>query len=237
MIYKALIVLFFILQSVFTVIYLRAIKNEVSIRTLIIKIICSSIFVATGITSAIATGGFSSVYSKLMVIGFICSWAGDIMLHLNPKIPQIIIGGLGFLAAHALYIISFIKVKGIVTGEQSILTTADIIIIICLYALAALLYFTLKLKAGKLLIPIMIYALILCFMMSKAIALGIALVTASHMSGLLVIFGALLFVISDFTLGISFLGKPEYKKQVVNMATYFPAQMLLALSVYFLNTL
>ena len=228
---KIILALLCIAELFSSVWYVRTFKNGFNTKTLLIKMLCSGIFVATGIISAVYSGGFGSLYPLLLVIGLVCSWFGDVLLHKAESMPRYITGGLGFLAAHVLYITAFIK-----TAATPVFALRDIIIMLCAYALAAVLYFVLKLKAGKLLVPIMIYAAVLCFMLSKAVNLGIIEIGKGvYAGGIILILGALLFVLSDFMLGISFLGNTTYKKQAVNMLAYFPAQMLLALSILFIK--
>lgn len=234
MIFKILLALTVVLQCIFAPTYIISTKPGCSIKTLILKAACSTIFLAAGIIAAIGSGGFDSVYPKLMVIGFACSWIGDVMLHWDPKTPRIIAGGLGFLTAHVLFITSYIKTEGSLTGKTTIISARDIFIIIGVFALAVIIYFALKLKAGKLLVPIAIYAVVLSFMIAKAVDLGIALFDTKPVAAILIPTGAFMFAASDFTLGISFLGKTDFKKQALNMALYLPAQMLLALSIYFI---
>lgn len=222
-------------ELIATVCYVIEIKNGYSTKTLINKIIGSSIFVATGVVAALSVGGFSSLYSKFIVIGLIGSWFGDILLHRAANTVRYISGGLGFLLAHVMYITAFIKASAEISGDGSFITKQNLIIMACVYVIAIILYFVLKLKAGKLLVPIMIYALVLCFMLSKAISLGILISSESMPGAAMLCAGASLFVLSDYMLGVSFLGKTTYPKQVVNMASYFPAQLLIALSIIFIG--
>lgn len=233
-VYNVLLVVLVMLQCVTAPAYIISTKPGCSIRTLILKAACSTVFLVTGIIAAVGSGGFDSIYPKLMVIGFACSWIGDVMLHWDPKTPRIIAGGLGFLTAHVLFITSYIKTEGALTGETKIISKRDIFIILGVFALAVVIYFALKLKAGKLLAPIVIYAVVLSFMIAKAFDLGIALADTKPAAAVLIPLGAFLFAASDFTLGISFLGKTDFKKQALNMALYLPAQMMLALSIYFI---
>ncbi len=220
-------------QCVATPCYLVAIKPGFSKKTLLLKMLCSTIFVATGVVAALYAGNIGSLYARLLIIAFVCSWLGDVLLHFEGSIVRYIIGGSGFLAAHVLFIYAYWKTASAISGESTIISVRDIITMAALYVAFICFYFGLKLKGGKLLVPIMIYCLVLCFMFAKALDLG--LVSAGNPGGILVAVGAFLFVLSDFMLGVSFLGNKTYKKQLVNMGAYFPAQMLLALSICFIK--
>ena len=235
MTYKIIIIALIIAQCIATPCYLVAIKPGFSKKTLLLKMLCSTIFVATGVAAALYTGNIDTLYAKCFIIAFVCSWFGDVMLHLEGNIVRYIIGGLGFLTAHVLFIYAYVKTAASVTGETAVITVKDVIIMAVLYIIFAGVYIGLKLKGGKLLVPVMIYCLILCFMFAKAISLCLALVSVGNMGGILVGAGAALFVLSDFMLGVGFFGDKSYKKQVINMAAYFPAQMLLALSIMFVK--
>ena len=230
MMYKLALILLCVAQCFMTSLYIKLIKNGYNKKTLIVKTICSSIFLTLGIVSAFHTGGFESLYSKLIVTALFCSLVGDIFLHGNPKIFSVILGGLGFLSAHILFIVAFIK-----SSELPVFSLKDLIVIIIFFSIFALIYYLLKLRADKLFVPIVIYSLVLCFMLVKAINLGIMIFNEKTIGSILLILGATLFVASDFTLGISFLGKKTYLKQALNVAFYFPAQTFIALTIYFLN--
>ena len=230
-----IIAVLFVLECGLVTYYLRQIKKGVNVKTLLLKISCSAVFIITGIVCAAGAGNFHTLYATLMLAGFFCSLIGDGMLHLNPKTPQIILGGVGFLAAHVLYIIAFIKTEAALTGGAEIISARDVFAIAGVYVLAVILYFSFRLKAGKLLVPVMIYALALSFMFSKAFDMGYALIESGTAAGIIPVAGALLFVFSDFMLGIGFLGKPAYNKQVLNISSYYTAQMLLALSIFFIK--
>ncbi len=235
MLFRIFIAVLFALECGLVTYYLRQIKKGVNGKTLLLKIFCSAVFIITGLVCAAGAGNFRTLYATLMLAGFFCSLIGDGMLHLNPKTPQIILGGVGFLAAHVLYIIAFIKTEAALTGGAEIISARDIFAIAGVYVLAVILYFSFRLKAGKLLVPVMIYALALSFMFSKAFDMGYALIESGTAAGIIPIAGALLFVFSDFMLGIGFLGKPAYNKQVLNISSYYTAQMLLALSIFFIK--
>lgn len=211
--------------------YIIFTKSGYNTKTLITKTAASCIFLLTGIAAGVYSGNLHSTYATLLLIAFACSVIGDFFLHGNPPTVKIIIGGLGFLSAHVLLITSFIcTVSGF--GKRSFMTVKEILVMLSLFALFAVLYFTLKLNAGKLLVPIIIYALVLCFMFTKAFILGISFLgLGSKAAGVLIILGAGFFVASDSMLGISFLGNKTYKKQSVCMGIYYLAQTLLALSI------
>ena len=88
---------------------------------------------------------------------------------------------------------------------------------------------------------VMAYSAILCVMLLKATSLGINFALSGGKYGILAAvvlsLGALLFMLSDGTIGILMFGGQKKNKplKVFNIVTYFAGQMLLASSILFIN--
>lgn len=160
----------------------------------------------------------SSSYKYLILVGLVCSLAGDIFLMLPSD--QFIPGLLSFLVAHLFYIAAF--TSG--TPQLSSLW----------YALPFLVYGGVMLwvlfpHLGPMKLPVMIYMLVILVMAWQALCRWREMPQAEGAA--LAFFGALLFTASDSTLALNrFRGRINHA-DVYILATYFTAQWLIALSV------
>lgn len=158
-------------------------------------------------------GPWSDRYQLLLCIGLVFSLVGDVLLML-PK--QQFLGGLAsFLVAHIFYCCAFF------IGDYSIewLPIAAVVV-------ASTAFFQLiRIGVGNMLVPVLFYIG----------AIGTMVVLATSRSGLpharYAAAGAVLFAISDSLLAFRKFRKPFPHAQVAVMATYFAAQVLIALSI------
>ena len=88
--------------------YIKIMYPKIGWNTLFSKSLCSLIFVATAIFAQSYSDGIAM---NTMLAAFICSFFGDVFLHVYPKLGNEIVnyalGGVSFLSGHILYIISF----------------------------------------------------------------------------------------------------------------------------------
>lgn len=156
----------------------------------------------------------------LMILGLVFSWAGDILLEFAGSNGNMFIPGLiCFLLAHIMYLTVFITTPGknSITGNRIIL-----LIPVILYGTGLVFYLYKDLNVMKL--PVIIYAFVILFMLSAAIN---RIDKVNRKSFLLVLAGAILFVISDSAIAINkFSYKFEYSGIVI-MSTYIVAQYLI----------
>ena len=159
----------------------------------------------------------TSTYKYLILAGLIFSLAGDIFLML-PK-DRFISGLISFLIAHILYIIAF--APGVVLPLQwwpGFFVLVFLIIILRLILPGA----------DNLKVPLVIYAVIIGGMLWIATERMLNLGTISALQAAV---GAALFVASDSALAVRRFIREFPAAEGIILATYYAAQLLIALSV------
>lgn len=147
-------------------------------------------------------------------LGF--SWLGDVLLLFEDQSSQFFILGLSaFLIAHVCYIVFFNHVRKVEKMKGQIL-----LFIFVLVYYAALIQL-LSPRLGDMKVPVWIYGAVICLMLWLALHLN----KAYHSnSGLFIMVGALLFVLSDSALAINKFYQPFAGAGIVIMLTYGLAQ-------------
>lgn len=167
--------------------------------------------------AAVAPVPAAAVYKTFILAGLAFSLLGDIALTLPEKWFQ---AGLGaFLVAQVFYILAFRPVPG-----HPISWTQFLPFII--YGL--LMYFILRPGLGPLQIPVFVYVAAITLMAGFAAG---RYVDIGGVKTLLAFVGAILFLISDSVLAYDRFGRKVGPAQIIILGTYFPAQLLIALSV------
>jgi uncharacterized membrane protein YhhN len=160
----------------------------------------------------------SSRYRAAIVIGLVCSLAGDIFLMLPGD--RFIAGVVAFLLAHLAYLVAFTTEVPFAASPLAFLAVA-----IAVVAILVLLWSFLP-RAMRL--PLVVYALILGAMAaqaaSQAVVLHLPAATAAAV-------GAVLFMASDTTLVSNRFARPFRMAPLVVLGTYYAAQTLIAASV------
>ena len=160
---------------------------------------------------------------KLLLFGaLLFSWIGDVALLFDKAYPILFIVGLGgFLVAHIQYIFLFVKSAGRVT----ITKVGPFVVVTVIILYTGYLIQLLWPHLNELKIPVAIYALVLMIM-------GISAVTRIGVGGrVLVIIGALFFVVSDSILAINKFYEPIQHGRILTMFTYTIAQLLIVLGI------
>ena len=158
-----------------------------------------------------------------VIIALVFSWIGDVLLMLESSNSIFFILGLvSFLIAHICYIDFFQLVK----RTENIKTSWLIVLPVIIYYIA--LIFVLFPYLGSLKFPVIIYGAVISIML--AFALHMALMK-NRVKGTNMVFGAILFIISDSVLAINKFYKPFEAGGVIIMLTYAFAQMLIVLGV------
>ena len=156
----------------------------------------------------------------LMSAGLLYSWAGDVALEFTQSNANMFILGLiFFLLAHVMYLSVFITTP----GENSILGKRVYLMIPVILFGSALVVFLYK-DLGDMKIPVIIYAVVILLMLAGAIN---RIEKVKMKSYLMVLAGAILFVISDSTIAINKFSMPFKASDFVIMATYIAAQYLI----------
>jgi len=167
--------------------------------------------------AALAAAPVPAIYKTLILAGLLCSLLGDIALMFPEKLFTA--GLVAFLAAQVLYIFAFRPAAGQLVPFLTFLP-------FILFGL--LMFFILAPGLGPMKLPVLVYIGAITTMA------GFAAVRYIHLGGtrpLLAFVGAVLFLISDSVLAYDRFGKKFALARVLVLATYFPAQLLIALSV------
>lgn len=153
-----------------------------------------------------------STYGFIVISALIFSMFGDIALMPPDNNKKFRIGLVFFLTAHVIYIAAFFYL-----GKFSYV---DLISGGILIVAASAFYLMIRGNLGAMKIPVIVYIIIICLMVNRAVSTGNSLVIA----------GAVLFFISDLLLASNrFFRKWKYER--LSLAFYYGAQLFLALSV------
>lgn len=154
-------------------------------------------------------------YPALIALGLVCSLAGDVFLMLRPV--RFLAGLVAFLVAHLVYIVAF----------STLATPAGLVDALLLLGLGVVIYGILWPGLGRLRLPVLGYVLAIVTMVWAAWSAWRGLGTQSSAVGAA---GALLFLISDTSLGIARFRYRFPGAQLVTLGTYYLGQWLIALS-------
>jgi uncharacterized membrane protein YhhN len=156
---------------------------------------------------------------KWIIIALLFSWLGDVLLMLQGDNSIFFLLGLSaFLLAHVFYILFFHFVR----VRENVKSRWYLLLIVVIYY--ALLISILSPWLGEMKLPVRIYGIVISFMFMLAMHM---LFIKNNRAGLLMMAGALLFVISDSVLAINKFYHPFEMADVVVMTTYGFAQLLI----------
>jgi len=157
---------------------------------------------------------------KAVLIALLFSWLGDLLLMFQQKHELFFIAGLvSFLMAHIAYIIAFsMSIKSYQISNKKILI---ITLIICYELL--FLYFLYP-TLNELLVPVILYATVICTMLVFAL---LRFPHVSMYSFTITFLGALLFVLSDSTIAVNKFLMPFTLAYPVIIALYATGQYLI----------
>lgn len=230
-----------VLEAVFTPLYLKAMWPQKCFKSLCLKMVCASLFVAVGVLS-MAIAHNTSAYAVTMLAGLIFGWVGDYFLHAKPSNTYFAIGFSSFLIGHLVYISAFARaLPRIFPGYghfnlPEFITGAVIVIISYIFA-----EYIIKMKFNPKLVKyaVILYTVILVTMFLKASVLGVKLWLSGAQNGLwamlVLVFGSFFFVLSDASLAVILFGgkSKSYPLKIFNIVTYFWGQIMLAGSILF----
>lgn len=222
--------------------YLKALWPEKCTKSLILKMVCATMFVSIGVLSMFISGNFSS-YAITILIGLVFGWVGDYFLHAKPSDVYFVTGFLSFLIGHFFYIGAYVRALPKLFPDYKMLNAPELIIGAVVIVLAFIMLKLTKMKMTPKIVAfgIWLYFIILTFMFVKASALGYHQWQSGAEGGIfpfgLLTLGSLFFVLSDATLGIIIFGgqKRNYPLKIFNIITYFWGQIMLASSILFIN--
>lgn len=198
---------------------------------LILKILASLTFVYTAIFSYLKNP-INSAYPILLFIGLIFALFGDIFLVLKSRTKEgldnvFLMGLISFSITHIFYSSAFMTL-----GSFGFVTLISTILFSIFYSVF---FDSLKcINFKNMFYPSHIYIIAVSFMFSNT--LGLIGSNINHSALLLMLIGALLFMISDFilTFVLFFDNCPKFM-ELINLLTYYLGQILLALSILYLS--
>jgi len=165
--------------------------------------------------AALSQPGYGIIYQLLIMAGLVSSLAGDIFLMLpGDKFSQ---GLLFFLFAQIIYSFAFSQ------NVSRFFFRALVPVLL----FGTFIYWLLHRNLGKFHIPVLVYMIVISFMAWLAINRYLNFKDPETFCALL---GGILFLISDSILALKKFKKPFMLAQVIILATYFSAQLLVASS-------
>jgi uncharacterized membrane protein YhhN len=167
--------------------------------------------------AAVAAAPVPAAYKTLVLAGLAFSLLGDVALMFPDKWFQA--GLVAFLAAQIMYILAFRPRAGQTVSPMTFLPFV-------LYGL--LMFFLLAPKLGPMKVPVFVYIAAIVTMAGFAAA---RYVDRGGPKPLLAFLGAVLFLVSDSVLAYDRFARKVPGARVLVLGTYFPAQLLIALSV------
>ncbi len=235
--YKIILTAAIALEIPFVPWFLKAAWPKKCYKSLVLKMICASLFVLAGFL-CVAISGNRSDYAKFIIIGLIFGWFGDLFLHIiSEKVVFFLLGMFSFLIGHIFYIQAYILEIKSITGVSSFINAYEAMAAVIILGAFIIYSIIKKMNYGAIIVPGLLYASALTLMLVKATSLGILLIRIgapyAALAFAILFIGALFFMLSDITLAyIHFSGKEKnFKLKVFNIVTYFAAQVLLASSI------
>ena len=171
---------------------------------------------------SLTTPGARMSFTLWVTLGLVLSLGGDVALMF--KSSQAFLAGLVlFLLAHIVYAVGFTLPNGF--------HPEDLVVAAAFLVAAAGVYLYLMPGLGTMKVPVVVYILVICLMVNRAIStfFGDAFTITQAW---LISLGAVLFWLSDLMLAINRFRKP-FKKEPLGLFLYYGGQLLIALSPSF----
>lgn len=188
----------------------------------IMKGIASLFFVLTGIAaSCISKQG--KTYCRLCIAALIFGMIGDVFLGSGwPN--SFLCGAAAFAVGHIIYCVAFAGISGIHKRQLVSFVLLDAVLLLYLFLMP---FF----EFGAMVPAVVVYCTIISFMVTAAVSMY-RFHREYPWTISCVIVGAILFIVSDFILVHSMFTTvaPETPMKWLNTLTYYPGQILLALS-------
>lgn len=239
---NALFIILCVIEVPLVALFLKFYWPDRSIKSFSTKVVCSLIFVLLGVLAAKSTGN-NTLYADYMIYGLVFGMAGDLLLHsLTKNMIPYILGVVAFLVGHIYYILGLQRAIYTTGYSKGAFVWYEIVIIAALLAVAVI--YALKTnvfkRKGAMAYGLLAYGVVLATMLAKAVRYVIGEIAFGvndnmFMVALTVGMGAVLFVLSDLSLGVILSDDKPCKKgmRIFNIATYYAAQVLLAASIFF----
>jgi uncharacterized membrane protein YhhN len=180
----------------------------------LVKPLTTALIIAVAV---IAETPVPAAYKALVLAGLLFSLCGDVALMFSEKWFRA--GLVAFLAAHVFYILAFKPAPGHPVS-------AGLLLPFILFGL--LMFRILAPTLGPLKLPVLVYIAAITVMAGLAAGRFVAW---GGTKPLLAFAGAVLFLVSDSVLAYDRFAKRIAPAQIIILGTYFPAQLLIALSI------
>lgn len=241
---KILFALAVAIEFVTVPLFLKYSWPEKTFKSLCYKMISATLFLVTGLL-AMKISSNSTPYASLVMFGLFFGWLGDLFLgYPSKKIAVFGIGLFAFLGGHIFYIAAFQKAIYVRYPQSAAFAWYEILLVLALVGLVV--FYALKKKINIksiMAVPVVMYAVTISCMLVKALRLCVGewlYGMNDHMLALFltVAIGAVMFVLSDGSLGILLFAGQEKNRPLkfFNIGTYFAAQILLASSIFIIFT-
>ena len=208
-----------IIEVPLVALFLKFYWPDRSIKSFTTKVFCSLIFVLLGVIAAKSTGN-NTLYADYMIIGLALGMAGDLLLHaLTKKMWPFILGVIAFLVGHIYYIMALQKAIYTTGYHKGAFTWYEIVIVAAVIVMA--LVYSIKTdvfkRKGAMAYGLMAYGIVLAIMLAKAVRYVIGEIAYGTNDNMFMVavtvgLGALLFFLSDASLGIILTSDKETKK-------------------------
>jgi uncharacterized membrane protein YhhN len=184
----------------------------------VLKPLSTLLVIAVALLSLL-TPAAQPVFTFWIAFGLVLSLGGDVALMFESD-RAFLIGLVLFLLAHVVYSVAFTVPNGF--------HTADIITGAILLGVGVAIYLYLRPGLGSMKGPVILYTLIICFMVNRAIStfFGDAFTTTQAW---LMSIGAVFFMLSDIVLAINRFRQP-IEAERLSLFAYYLGQLLIALS-------
>jgi len=222
-----------VLEFIFVAWFLEVSWPQNNRKSLALKTVCSALFVLAGVSAA-SVADNTTQFACLILGGLLAGLLGDFFLHISRKTAASVIGLLFFMAGHLLYISAFLLKQREYLPDLPLFSVFELVAIGVMFAAVVVLALVRKVELHAAAVPVAFYAAMLIVMFIKATSLGFHIAEAGKTGAiaafLLLAFGSLMFVVSDTLLGIIlFVGEKKNRSmKIINIVTYFAAQVMLA---------
>lgn len=179
----------------------------------------------------LSVGSFEDFKTKrTLLLALLFSWIGDIILMFADKAEiYFILGLISFLLSHLIYITLFLKQDGNQNQVNKKIVILGILLIAGYFLSMILLLFP---KLGALQIPVMVYAFVITTMLYFAFKGSLQW---EKPAAYFIIFGAILFVLSDSILAFNKFYEAIPQSSFWIMSTYILAQFFIVSGILELN--
>lgn len=205
------VIVFFLVQA-----EIRGVRRQIYI----LKPIATLLVIAIALL-AFLRPTFDMAYLIGVLVGLLFSFGGDMALMFPQNRKAFMIGLALFLLAHVAYTVVFVLV-GSLSGWDLFSSLVLLVIGVAFFRL-------IQPNLGAMNLPVLVYMVVISLMVNRAVS-TLASPQIGLTQALLVVFGAILFYISDLILAAGRFWKP-WKYHRISLAFYYSGQLLIALSV------